>query len=150
MRVFCAVVLAACGLAKPLPPFEEYAHQLSDGTVALYWNCSRPSAGMVRMGGWANSPFLASPLKDLDFILYGVNAQDGSVSWAKANAQSYLIQTNQPAAFTIDLQTVGGEVRYDLVYEYWGGQGGGRSGEGGGGGARAQNMARDVCTGLAP
>ena len=57
----------------------------------------------------------------------------------------------EPAPFGVDLKTVGAEVRYDLVYQYWGGgdSGMGRR-DGGGGGPRQQNMARDVCVGLAP
>ena len=149
MLVLCVVALTACGLAKPMPPFDSFAHRISDGTVSLYWNCSRPAPGAVRVDGWANNPAYPQPIKDLELILYGVNAQDGTVSQAKGSAQAYLIQTNEPSSFVVDLKTVGAEVRYDLVYQYWGG---GDSGMGfsGSGSQRQQNMARDVCAGLAP
>ena len=149
---FFAFVLAACGMAKPMPPFDTFAHRISDGTVALYWNCSRPAAGVVRVEGWANNPYSPGPIKDLAFILYGVNSQGGTVSQVKGSAQSYLIQTNEPSQFTIDLKTVGGESRYDLVYEYYGSAdgGGGRFGMGAGDSQRQQNMARNICAGLAP
>jgi hypothetical protein len=77
--------------------------------------------------------------------------QEGTVSQAKASAQAYLIQTNEPTTFAIDLKTMGAEVRNDLVYQYWGGGDSGMGFRGGGGGTqRQQNMARDVCAGLAP
>lgn len=149
--VFFAVAVAACGLAKPMPPFDTFAHQISDGTVALYWNCSRPSQGVVRVEGWANNPYYPRPITELELLLYGVNAQDGNVSQAKGSARDYQIQTNEPSPFLVELRTTGGEVRYDLVYQYWGGgDGGGRLGRLGGTGPRQQNMARDVCKGLAP
>jgi len=149
--VLCAVALTACGLAKPMPPFDTFAHRISDGTVSLYWNCSRPAPGAVRVEGWANNPDYPQPINDLEFILYGVNAQESTVSQAKASAQAYLIQTNEPTTFTIDLKTMGAEVRYDLVYQYWGAGDSGMGFRGGGGvGQRQQNMARDVCAGLAP
>jgi hypothetical protein len=145
----CVVALTACGIAKPMPPFDSFDHRITDGTVALYWNCSRAAAGVVRVDGWANNPYSPGPIKDLEFILYGVNAQGGTVSQVKGSAQSYMIQTNEPSQFTIDLKTVGGEARYDLVYEYYGSAdgGGGRFGMGGGN-QRQQNMARDVCKGM--
>jgi hypothetical protein len=150
--MLCAVALAACGLAKPMPPLNSFGHQNSDGTAALYWDCSRPGAGVVRIEGWANNPYYPNALQDLEVILYGVNAQGSTVSQAKASAQNYQIQTNEPSPFSVDLRTVGGEVRYDMVYQYWGGgdSGMGRRGGMGGGGERHQNMARDVCVGLAP
>jgi hypothetical protein len=151
MLVLCVVALTACGLAKPMPPFDSFAHRISDGTLFLYWNCSRPAPGAVRVEGWANNPDSPQPIKDLEFILYGVNAQESTVSQAKASAQAYLIQTNEPTTFAIDLKTVGAEVRYDLVYEYWGAGDSGMGFRGGGGGSpRQQNMARDVCAGLTP
>jgi hypothetical protein len=151
MLVLGIVGLTACGLAKPMPPFDSFAHRISDGTVSLYWNCSRPAPDGVRVEGWANNPDYPQPINDLEFILYGVNAQEGTVSQAKASAKAYLIQTNEPTTFTIDLKTVGAEVRYDLVYQYWGAGDSGMGFRGGGRvGQRQQNMAKDVCAGLTP
>ncbi len=142
-----AVPLAACGLAKPLPDFDSFAHRVSDSTVALYWNCSRPEPGVVQVAGWANNPYYPQPITDLGFILYGVSAQGGDISTAHASAQAYEFFTNDPTPFTINLYTVGGEVRYDLVYHYLF-QGGPRNGVGIG--LQQQNMARNVCAGLGP
>ena len=81
-----------------------------------------------------------------------MNAQGGTIEQAKGSAQAFQIQTNEPAPFTIEYRTVGGEVRYDLVYQYYAsGGGGGRGGlRAGGIGERQQNLARDVCSGMAP
>ena len=54
--------------------FSSYAHQVTDGKVALYWNCSRPSPGVVQVQGVANNPYMMVPLEDLEFRLYGVSA----------------------------------------------------------------------------
>ncbi len=68
---------------------DSFAHRISDGTAALYWNCSRPGGGLVRVEGWANNPYYPGPIKDLELILYGVNAENGTVSQPKASAQAY-------------------------------------------------------------
>jgi hypothetical protein len=54
-------LLAACGLATPMP-LDSYAHTVTDGTVALYWNCSRPQPALVRVEGWANNPYYPQPI----------------------------------------------------------------------------------------
>ncbi len=146
--VLLAVAMAACGTAQTSLDFSSYAHRVSDDVVALYWNCSRPAPGMVQVAGVANNPFYGQPIQDLEFRVYGVNAQGGNVSRARGSTQDYLIQMNSPSAFKIELKTVGGEVRYDLVYSYMAGEGG-RMGLVGGGMER-QNFARDICAGLAP
>ncbi len=145
--VLLAVALAACGTAQTSLDFSSYAHRVSDDTVNLYWNCSRPAAGVVRVEGAANNPFYEEPIQDLEFRVYGVNAQGSNVSRARGSAQDFLIQTNSPSRFTIDLKTVGGEVRYDLVYSYMIAAGGARRETGGG---EKQNFARNICAGLAP
>ncbi len=142
-----AVALAACGTATPMPDFNSFAHQVTDDTVALYWNCSRPAPGMVQVAGVANNPYSPVALQDLEFRLYGVNGQGVNVSRARGSAKAYMIYTNQPATFTLDLKTVGGEVRYDMVYSYMlpseGREAFVTSGE-------RQNFARNICAGLGP
>jgi len=148
-----ALALAACagGASSMNLDFSSYAHKVTDGTVALYWNCSRPAPGRVRVEGVANNPYSPVGLEDLEFRLYGVNAGGGTVSRARASAKAYMIEPNAPSPFSIDLRTRGGEARFDLVYSYMlaGGIGGG-PGFGAGGGGEQQNMARNVCAGLAP
>jgi hypothetical protein len=150
-----ALALAACagGASSMNLDFNSYAHKVTDGTVALYWNCSRPAPGLVRVAGVANNPYSPTPLEDLEFRLYGVNATGRNISRARADAKAYMIQTNAPSPFTIDLKPKGGEARFDLVYSYMlaGGIGGGRAfGMGAEGGGEQQNMAQNVCAGLAP
>jgi len=144
-----AVALIGCGTARPMPDFNSFAHRVTDNVVVLYWNCSRPAPGMVQVSGVANNPFSPQPLQDLEFRLYGVNVQGSNVSRARGSAQDFLIHTNDPTAFTIDLKTVGGEVRYDLVYSYMLElpPGGGRSLVAGG---ERKNFARNICAGLVP
>ncbi len=93
-----AVALGACGLGEPLPPFDKYAHYVSDSNVALYWNCSRPEPGVVQVAGWANNPYYPQPIKDLGFTLYGEDARGGDISSAQASAKSYLIFHDGPLA----------------------------------------------------
>jgi hypothetical protein len=116
---FVAFVLSACGMAKPLPSVDSYAHQLNDGNVALFWNCSRPEPALVQVSGWANSPFYPQPIRELEFTLYGVNAQGITVSTAQASAQALQIFTNNPVPFIINLDTTGGEVEYHFLYNYY-------------------------------
>ena len=74
-----ALVLAACHMATPMPDFNSFAHRVTDDTVVLYWNCSRSAPGVVRVAGVANNPYSPGPLQDLEFRLYGVNAQGTNV-----------------------------------------------------------------------
>ena len=116
---FCAFVLGACGLGKPMPPLDSYAHQGGDGNVALYWNCNRPETGLVQVAGWANNPYYPEPITELAFTLYGLNAQGGTVSTAQASAKAFQIFTMEPTPFSIDLHTTGAEVQYQLLYSYY-------------------------------
>ena len=113
-----AVALAACGMAQPMPDFNSFAHTVTDDVVVLYWNCSRPSPGVVRVAGWANNPYSPVALQDLEVRVYGVSTQGDNVSRGRGSAQSYMIYTNDPSPFTIDLKSVPGEARYDMTYSY--------------------------------
>jgi hypothetical protein len=130
--------------------FSSYAHQVTDGTVALYWNCSRPSPGVVQVQGAANNPHLMVPLEDLEFRLYGVSVQGYTMARARGSAKDYWINTNAPSPFTLTIQTKGVAVKFDLGYSYMlaGNVVGGLFG--GGMSAEHQNMARDICAGLGP
>ncbi len=144
-----ALVLAACGTAQPMPDFNSFAHRVSDDMVNLYWNCSRPAPGVVRVAGVASNPYSAQPLQDVEFRLYGVNAQGTNVSRARGSAHAFLIYTNDSSPFTIDLKTMGGETRYDLVYSYRVQPEVDQNFALGTGG-EAQNFARNICAGLGP
>jgi hypothetical protein len=147
-------LLAGCagGASSMDVNFSSYAHQVTDGKVALYWNCSRPSPGVVQVQGVANNPYLSTPLEDLEFRLYGVSAQGDTMARARGSAKEYWIQANAPSPFTLTIQTKGVAVRFDLGYSYMLADtgGGGRFGGGGGGTAEQQNSAKDICAGLGP
>ncbi len=144
-----AVTLAACGTARPMPDSESFAHRVTDNVVVLHWNCSRPAPGVVQVAGVANNPYYQTPIQNLGFRLFGVNAQGSDVSLAQGSAQAFLIYMNSPSPFTLDLSTQGTEVRYDLIYSYRLGQppGGARAPVAGG---ERQNYARNVCAELGP
>jgi len=97
------------------------------------------------VSGVANNPYSPVALQDLEFRLYGVNAQGSNVSRARGSAKAYMIYTNDPATFTLDLKTVGGEVRYDMVYSYMLPMEGRIAILTGG---ERQNFARNICAGL--
>ena len=118
LGVLFAVGLAACAPVNISISPGDYANQVTDGTVALYWNCLRAEPAIVAVRGVANNPYYAQPIKDLTLTLYGVDAMGGTVSQAQGSAQAFLIQLNNPTTFEVTLQTVGGEVRYDLAYSY--------------------------------
>ena len=147
-------LLAGCagGASSMDVNFSSYAHQVTDGKVALYWNCSRPSPGVVQVQGVANNPYLTVPLEDLEFRLYGVSAQGYTMARARGSTKEYWINTNAPSPFTLTIQTKGVAVRFDLGYSYMLADtgGGGRFGGGGGGSAEQQNSANDICAGLGP
>ncbi len=144
-----AVALAGCGTARPMPDFDSFAHRVTDNVVVLHWNCSRPEPGVVQVAGVANNPYYQTPIQNLGFRLFGVNAQGSDVSLAQGTAQAFLIYMNSPSPFTLDLNTQGTEVRYDLIYNYRLGQppGGARALVAGG---EQQNYARNVCAEMGP
>jgi len=79
VRIALPALLAACagpGVSAMQVDFSKYAHQVIDGTVALYWNCSRPSPGVVQVQGVANNPYSPAPLEDLGFRLRGRGAAE--------------------------------------------------------------------------
>ena len=108
----------------PYPP-PGYAHTV-ETHVALYWNCSRPEEGMLRLAGVAVNPWNTQPIRYLQFSLAGVDAHDGMVSQAEAEAGNILLGTMESTPFQLDLRTAGSEVRFDLYYQYRYQENGGR------------------------
>jgi hypothetical protein len=151
-------LLAGCagmkGASSMNIDFSKYAHQVTDGTVALYWNCTRPSPGIVRIEGVANNPWVMSPLQDLLLRFYGYSAQGATLVRASTMPKEYWIQPNAPSPFTVNLETKEAVAKVDLAYSYMLAAIGGGGGRGGGGGsstsAEHQNTANNVCAGLAP
>jgi hypothetical protein len=120
--VLLAVVAVSVGACAPYSystgPSGDLPHRVTDGKVALSWKCLCPEPGIVRLEGLANNPYYPQPIKELEFQLYGVDGQGRNVSQTRGAARDYLIHTNAPSPFTLDLRTAGGEVRFDLVYMY--------------------------------
>ena len=129
------LVLSACaadGTFRPLAststpyPPSGYKHTVQSSHVVLYWNCTQPEAGVLRLDGVAFNPWMSAPVQYLEFEVEGVDAVAGSVSEGKAAAQDIQIRTNRSSPFQIDLRTTGKEVRYDLYYQYRMNEGEGR------------------------
>lgn len=125
LLILLGIGVAACAadgtlkqsaMTAPYPP-PGYAHTVS-AHVALYWNCSTPESGRLQVEGVAVNPWSDQPIKLLQFDLVGVDGRDRVVSAAKADARDIQIFTNQSSPFQLDLRTTGGEVRYDLYYQY--------------------------------
>jgi len=102
---------------SPYPP-PGYAHRVATSHVELYYNCSTPSPGGVRLDGLAFNPWSSQPVRALEFELVGVDARGRSVSEAKAEARDYQVFTSQSTPFQLDLKTVSNEVRFDLYFSY--------------------------------
>jgi hypothetical protein len=86
--------------------------------VELYYNCSKPSPGEMRLDGLAFNPSWSQPVRDLQFELVGMDGGNRSLSAARSAARDYQLFTNDSTPFQLDLKTVGGEVRFDLYFEY--------------------------------
>ncbi len=123
-----------------------YAHEAERGIVNLYWNCSRPEAGLLVVEGYAISPY-TGPVQDLKFRLEGVDAKGAPISQASLVAKSYMIQMMQPEPFRLELRTQGAETSFNLVYTYTAKESSG--GQTDTGGPIDHNMlARNVCPNL--
>lgn len=138
---------------RPLYPPAVFAHRVGTDPVVLYWNCTRPEPGVLRLDGVAHNPHSVQPVRFLELELVGMDGRDHSVSQIKGEAREFLLRTNQMTPFQLDLRTVGSEVRFDLFYQYRFQEGDGRQLIAGrlAGGSRllAQTrrfMARDVCS----
>ena len=101
----------------PYPP-PGYVHRVGPYPVELYYNCSTPSPGALRLDGLAFNPWSSQPVRALEFELVGVDARGWSVSEATAEARDYQLFTNQSTPFQLDLKTVGSEARFDLYFSY--------------------------------
>jgi len=138
--------------ASTLYPPAVFAHRVESSHVALYWNCTRPEPGVLRLEGVAQNPWSSQAVRFLELELVGVDARERTVSEAAAAVPDFLLHTNQISPFRLDVRTVGSEVRFDLFYQYRFQENGGRFVAGAPGSAPrilAQTqrfMARDVCS----
>ncbi len=92
-------------------------HRVSNAQVVLYWNCTRPEPGVVRLDGVVYSPYF-SDVRFMEFELVGLNPQDAVVSHVTGGLPDIQLRTNQTSPFRLDLRTAGTEARFDLFYRY--------------------------------
>ena len=137
----------ATDAVRPAPAPTSFSHRVSTTHVVLYWNCTRPEPGQVRLEGLVYSPYF-SDVRALQFELAGVARGERVVSEARAVLPDYGLGMNRTVPFQMTLRTTGTEVRYDLYYAYRA-PGGLRSSLAGPPLVLAQSqswfMARDVC-----
>ncbi len=141
--------LVACGQSEVTQPprSETFARQVSDGAVVLYWNCTRPASGLLRIEGVVSNPTVPGPVRDVGLTLYGVDGTGRDLSRVTGSTASYQIPPMAVSPFRLDLPLASGDVQFDLRYQYQGAIGGGNSDDGGAT-AIVSNLARDVCRGL--
>jgi hypothetical protein len=145
--VLSLVGAGASAQVSPAPPAqpETFAHYVSDSTIVLLWNCSRPESGLLRVQGLVRNPWYATAVSNLNFQLFGVDDQGRDISRALGTPRDYLIRNYSPSGFELELRLSGEEKRFDLVYYYWLGPGGGGLGKDEGRPGTIQNLARNVC-----
>jgi hypothetical protein len=105
------------GGQPPASP-DAFAHRTASNHLVLYWNCAKPAPDALRVEGIAQNPGESQEVRSLEFELVGVDSRERAVSEVQGTARDPGIGTNQTSPFLLDLPTVGGEVRFDLYYDY--------------------------------
>jgi hypothetical protein len=115
----CASLQSSGTPGGPAPALlNAFAHRASSSHLVLYWNCGRSAPDVLRLEGIAQNPWFVEEIRALEFELVGVGARDRTVSEVKGEARDTAIRTNQTSPFLLELRTVGGELRFDLYYQY--------------------------------
>lgn len=121
-----ALTLAACttqgtygplAAQAPIYPPAVFAHRVSAPDVDIYWNCTQPEAGLLRVNGVAQNSG-GREVRFVELQLEGVDAKDRNIAQAATAVPDIILFTNQVSPFELDLRTVGSEVRFDLFYQY--------------------------------
>jgi hypothetical protein len=94
-----------------------FSHRVSTTQVVLYWNCTRPESGQLRMEGLAYDPYFPD-VRDLQFKLVGVDSSDRVVSETWGVPRHYDLGLSRTSPFQLTLRSTGTEVRFDLSYGY--------------------------------
>jgi hypothetical protein len=102
--------------SSPYPP-PGFAYRYSDMAVELFWNCARPTPDVLLLEGVAVNT-TQPEVRSLEFTLVGVNARSRVVTEITSAAKDLVLSTMQSTPIHLELQTTGGEVRFDLFYEY--------------------------------
>ena len=106
------------GGGPPGYPPDAFAHRVATSHVVLYWNCHRPTGGVLSLDGVAQNPWTPQEVRFLELELVGVDGEERTVSRVRGAARDILIRTNQFSPFRLDLRMAGGEARFDLFYAY--------------------------------
>ena len=120
MTLIAAGLLVA-GCAAQQPPVAvpgAFQRGASSEHVELYWTCSQPEAGLLRVDGVARNRGQAQPIRFLELELVGVNDRDRTVSEASTALPAIQLYSNEASPFRMELHSTGAEVRYDLYYRY--------------------------------
>ncbi len=120
--------LSACAVEYPptqflssalkVDPTAGFMNRVSSSQVMLYWNCTRPESGILRVDGIAHNPWSPQAIRFLELDLVGVDDRDRQVSATSAALPAILLWTNEVSAFRLDLKIAETETRFDLYYQY--------------------------------
>lgn len=101
----------------PIYPQAVFAHRVSSPDADIYWNCTVPESGILRINGVAQNTG-GREVRFLELQVEAVDAKDRNILEAATAVPDILLYTNQISPFQLDLRTSGSEVRYDLFYQY--------------------------------
>lgn len=124
--ILLGISLSACAgqgmgypAAAPIPyPPPGFAHRVETPQMGLFYNCTNPEPGLLRLEGLAFNVWNMQPIRYLELALEGVDRSERAVSEAGGEGRDYQIPTGQSTPFQVDLRQMGTEVRYDLYYQY--------------------------------
>lgn len=100
-----------------LYPPAVFAHRVSTSDVSVYWNCTQPEPGALRVEGVVQNTGGGS-VQYVDVEIVSVDAKDRTIASVRSTVRDLVLQTNQISPFQLGLRTVGAEARIDLYYEY--------------------------------
>jgi hypothetical protein len=102
----------------PLYPPAVFAHRVSTTEVSVFWNCTEPEPGALRVDGVVQNTGGGS-IRFAEVEIVSVDARDRTIASMRSAVRDILLQTNQISPFQLGVRTVGAEARIDLYYEYW-------------------------------
>jgi hypothetical protein len=115
--------VAACAVDGPtqsapqIYPPAVFAHRVSTTDVSVYWNCTQPEPGALRVEGVVQNTG-GGTVQYAEVEIVSVDARDRTIASVRTPVRDLAIQTSQISPFQLGLRTVGAEARIDLYYEY--------------------------------
>ena len=140
------LILAGCAPSAFTPPADiyhpvEYPFYFDAVQADLFWRCTTPEGGGVRIEGYALSSLRTStPIYNFQVRLIASDAQGGILADRWTYGDLISASRYEPIPFAISVPATGEGVHYDLFYwfQYLSGNGGGRGAERGPGIVLAQ------------